>query len=206
MNDPKQTTRARWLAGLTIAFLLAACAGVQGTNAARSAAAGDESGVTSKSGPRNRDSMRLYRRLGDGALAYHEAWRTASGITEHWGIVGDRGETHQHPAEATIEGVLERSLKGGFAEATKEHFVLIEYKIDGMGEEAELKKRFALQERMDDVLGWTGLGYCDGGSTGSDTMEVAVVVVDVEIAKRVIAADLKGTPFQDYTRIFQEGS
>lgn len=60
---------------------------------------------------------------------------------------------------------------------------------------------------MDETLGWTGLGHCDGGSIGSGTMEVAVVVVDVDLAKRVIAADLRGPPFQDYTRIYaQDGS
>jgi hypothetical protein len=35
-------------------------------------------------------------------------------------------------------------------------------------------------------------------------MEVCCYVVDFEIAKRVIAADLEGTPFADYTRIYRE--
>ena len=39
---------------------------------------------------------------------------------------------------------------------------------------------------MDEVLGWTGLGHTDGGSIGSGTMEVGCVVVDFEIAKKVI--------------------
>jgi hypothetical protein len=70
-----------------------------------------------------------------------------------------------------------------------------------MGTHDDLEKRHALQQRMDDTLGWTGLGHCDGGSIGSGTMEVAMLVVDVDLAKRTIAADLKGAPFQGYTRI-----
>lgn len=56
------------------------------------------------------------------------------------------------------------------------------------------------------MLGWTGLGHCDGGSIGSGTMEVCCFVVDFEIGRKVIAADLKGTKFDDYTRIFDEGA
>jgi hypothetical protein len=35
-------------------------------------------------------------------------------------------------------------------------------------------------------------------------MEACCFVVDVDIAKRVIADDLKGTPFSDYSAIFAE--
>jgi hypothetical protein len=55
---------------------------------------------------------------------------------------------------------------------------------------------------MDEVLGWTGLGNTDGGSIGSGTMEVGCVVVDFEIAKNVIEKSLKGTEFENYSRIF----
>ncbi|WP_201778926.1 hypothetical protein [Rhodopirellula islandica] len=57
---------------------------------------------------------------------------------------------------------------------------------------------------MNETLGWTGLGHCDGGSIGSGTMETCCIVVDFEIAKRVIAADLAGTKFADFTQIILE--
>jgi hypothetical protein len=57
---------------------------------------------------------------------------------------------------------------------------------------------------MNEVLGWTGLGHCDGGSIGSGTMEVCCMVVDVDIATRVIESDLKNTEFEDYSRIYEE--
>jgi hypothetical protein len=148
--------------------------------------------------------QKLYKHQADGSLAYHEAWQTDSGITEHWGRVGERGETREHPPGKTLELILAEAKRNGFSETNAEHLVLIEYQVDGMGTSDDLEKRYALQERMDETLGWTGLGHCDGGSIGSGTMEVAVVVVDVDLAKRVIAADLRGTPFQDYTRIYAQ--
>lgn len=57
---------------------------------------------------------------------------------------------------------------------------------------------------MNETLGWTGLGHCDGGSIGSGTMEICCLVADFEIAKRVIGADLAGTKFADFTQIIQE--
>ena len=59
---------------------------------------------------------------------------------------------------------------------------------------------------MDEVLGWTGLGHCEGGSIGSGTMEVCCFVVDFDIAKKVIETKLKDTEFADYTRIFDENA
>jgi len=82
--------------------------------------------------------------------------------------------------------------------------LLIEFKIDGMGTKADLEKRHALQSRMDETLGWTGLGHCDGGSSGSGTMEVCCLVVNFDLAKCVIAKDLQGTAFKDFTRIYRE--
>jgi len=58
---------------------------------------------------------------------------------------------------------------------------------------------------MNETLGWTGLGACDGGSIGSGSMEVCCFVVDFNAAKQVIEADLEGTEFGDYSRIYDEG-
>lgn len=162
------------------------------------------SGITSAtpSAPGTPEMLKLYKRGPDGRLSYHEAWHTDAGVTEHWGLVGERGQTREHPPGKTLDLVLAEAKREGFSKAESERFVIIEYKVNGMGTSKDLEKRHALQERMDDTLGWTGLGHCDGGSIGSGTMEVAVVVVDVDLAKRIIAADLTGTRFQDYTRIY----
>lgn len=61
-----------------------------------------------------------------------------------------------------------------------------------------------LEDKLNDILGWNGLGYCDGGSIGSGTMEAACFVVNFDIAKRVVEEELKGTEFADYNRIYLE--
>ena len=75
-----------------------------------------------------------------------------------------------------------------------------------MGTAEDLEKRYRLQDRMDKTMGWTRLGSCDGGSIGSGTMEVCDFVVDFELAKTVIENDLRGTEFENYTRIYDEGA
>lgn len=158
--------------------------------------------------------VKLYKRLPDGRLAYHEAWEHDGTITEHWGIVGDRGETKKHKlkrdqdANQAIEHILIPAREDGFEEIDIDdhNVLLIEYAVEGMGTPADLTKRHELEGRMNDLLGWTGLGHCDGGSIGSGTMEVCCFVVGFDVAKSVIERDLRGTRFADYTRIFDEGA
>jgi hypothetical protein len=78
------------------------------------------------------------------------------------------------------------------------------YPVVGFGTRADLEKRHALQDRLNETLGWTGLGHVDGGSTGSGTMEVACFVVEPEVAKKVIEEDLRDTAFGDFSEIRAE--
>ena len=41
--------------------------------------------------------FKLYKRLPDGGLAYHEAWAYEGKTFEHWGRVRDEGETRELP-------------------------------------------------------------------------------------------------------------
>ena len=61
-----------------------------------------------------------------------------------------------------------------------------------------------VEDGLTESLGWTGLGYCDGGSIGSGTMEACCFVVDFDIAKVVLSRELAGTRFSDYTTIYDE--
>jgi hypothetical protein len=155
--------------------------------------------------------LKLYKRSG-ASLHYHEAWESEGNIIEHWGVVGDRGDQRSQKIrrglseEEAIESVLQKSRADGFEEIDlSDHAtILIVYPVLGMGSPKDLEKRHALEDRMNETLGWTGLGNCDGGSIGSGTMEACCMVVDAEVAKRVIADDLKSTPFADYAEIIEE--
>jgi hypothetical protein len=155
--------------------------------------------------------LKLYKRL-KGELFYHEAWAHGAKVTEHWGKIGERGLTADHKRdkkvseEKDIERVLAKALSDGYQPIDEDNhaILLIEYNIEGMSRTNDVEKRHALEDRMNETLGWTGVGRCDGGSIGSGTMEVCCFVVDFEIAKRIIEADLKETEFADFTRIYQE--
>ncbi len=157
--------------------------------------------------------LKLFKRI-DGVLHYHEAWVSDTVVTEHFGVVGERGEALEHPlergvtADEAVLSVLRRALDAGYERiAERDHVtLLIEYPVRGMGTAADLDKRHALEDRMNETLGWTGLGACDGGSIGSGSMEVCCYVVDFGIAKRVIENDLKDTAFGDYSRIYDENA
>ena len=154
--------------------------------------------------------IKLYKGSKGAELHYHEAWAADASITEHWGKLGEVGSTREHtlteaddPTDA-LEAVLAPVRAAGFAELGDEELALlqIEYRIQGTGNAADLGKRIALEDRMNEVLGWVGLGQCEGGSSGYGTMEVRCLVVDFELARRVIEADLLGSRFDDYSRIF----
>lgn len=154
---------------------------------------------------------KLYKRI-NGVLHYHEAWANGGEVIEHWGVAGERGETTTHKlpsnsdAEAVVEEILKRAVAASYVpvEAIGEATLLIEYVVAGFGTPEDLDKRHALEDRLGETLGWTGLGHCDGGSIGSGTMEVCCFVADFGVAKRVIEADLVGTEFGDFSRIYQE--
>lgn len=156
--------------------------------------------------------LKLYLRNAGRVTAYHEAWADGSRITEHWGPLGERGKTRMHrrnkklSEKANLKQVLKPAITAGFEpiDLDDHAILLIEYAIKGMGSVKDLDKRHALEERMNETLGWTGLGHCDGGSIGSGTMEVCCFVVDFETARRVVEKDLKGSKFANYSRIVDE--
>lgn len=156
--------------------------------------------------------LKLYR-FSDSVKEYWETWDHGDGShTIHWGVLGTRGQTKTvkgslfKKPEKIIQSEIDQMVANGFRPSEHEYTLLIEYSVDGMGTKEDAEKRHRLEDRMNDTLGWTGLGNCDGGSIGSGTMEVCNFVVDFETAKQVIENDLKGTEFENYTRIFDEDS
>jgi len=155
--------------------------------------------------------LKLYR-LKDNQLWYWETWdKDEKTAIVHWGIVGEQGQNKEVKGglfsnfRKNVQKEIDEKLKEGYREfdQDKVSFLEIEYIINGFGTEQDLEKRHRLEAKMDEVLGWTGLGHTDGGSIGSGTMEVGCMVVDFDTAKKVIEENLKGTEFGNYSRIFK---
>jgi predicted DNA-binding WGR domain protein len=158
--------------------------------------------------------LKLYR-FSDEKKEYWETWENEKrSHTIHWGELGTRGESKTvqstlfAKAEKTIQKEIDQLVKLGFRPIDIDDHctLLIEYVVDGKGAKEDVEKRHRLESRMNETLGWTGLGVCDGGSIGSGLMEVCNFVVDFEVAKAIIEKDLAGTEFANYTRIFDESA
>ena len=158
--------------------------------------------------------LKLYR-FTDAKKDYWETWDNEDDShTVHWGELGTTGQsktvksTLLEKAEATIQKEIDTLVAQGFRPIDIEDHItlLVEYAVDGMGSRDDVEKRHRLEERMNETLGWTGLGACDGGSIGSGTMEVCNFVVDFETAKAVVEKDLEGSEFANFTRIYDESA
>jgi hypothetical protein len=156
--------------------------------------------------------LKLYKFDSD-PTKYWETWDNGDGShTVHWGTLGDRGESKviQKSFFRTPESIIQKEIDTLMADGYRpleeddERRLMIEFAVAGHGETHDLEKRHRLEDRMNETLGWTGLGICDGGSMGSGTMEVCCLVADYEIAKSAIEADLLNTEFADYSRIYDE--
>lgn len=153
--------------------------------------------------------LKLYK-FTDALKSYWETWENNGVHKIHWGTLGTRGSSRElksslfKKATSEIQKEIDQRVAEGFGPVEDFATLLIEFAVDGMGSGVDVEKRHRLEGRMNETLGWTGLGDCDGGSVGSGTMEVCCLVVDFDIAKRVIEADLKDTEFSNYTRIYCE--
>ena len=155
------------------------------------------------------EMLKLYKRV-DGQLHCHEAWEQEGRIVEHWGACGTRGDIREHDFKGRADGKrlaekvkMEASGRGFRTISPGDHATLVvEYSVEGLGSPADLERRHELEEYLNQLTGWLGLGHCDGGSTGSGTMEVFCIVVDFEIAKEALERELHNTRFSDYLRIY----
>jgi predicted DNA-binding WGR domain protein len=157
--------------------------------------------------------LKLYSKA-DGKFRYHEAWVDDDGLVEHWGAVGTKGRTRTHPlnntlAESTqVRRLLAPIRAAGFKplRANQHRMLVVEYKIRGFGSSNDVRKRHKLQDRLANLLGWLGLGHCDGGSMGHGVMDVCCLVVDFAVAQRAIIRDLRDSSFANYVRIYDDGA
>ena len=137
--------------------------------------------------------IKLYKNI-DNKLHYQETWDkdTKTGIV-HWGEVGTKGQDKEVKSGLMnnyankVRKEMEQKVKEGFSEFDEDNYVFleIEYKIDGFGTEQDLDKRHRLESKMDEVLGWTGLGNTDGGSIGSGLWKSVVSQLILKLPKKL---------------------
>ena len=159
--------------------------------------------------------FRLFKRDETGKIAaYHEVWVEfhPRRIVEHWGMVGTRGDTDTHrikllrSLEKQIDDLLDPARALGFAEIEPGDYqtLVVEYLLsDAWRRDDEHKIREA-EDALTEVLGWTGLGTCDGETITDEAIELTCRVLDPDLAESRIAEQMAGAEFADYSRIYQE--
>jgi len=131
--------------------------------------------------------IKLYKRTEEG-LFYHEAWITGMQIIEHKGKVGTTGEafsfdyTKGQPDELSLERTLKAARKEGFMEIPPEahHEVSLRWNFESTP--TDLKKiNEELEEILNEILGWQGLGEVQNITANNRQSEVRCLVVDLEV-------------------------
>lgn len=166
---------------------------------------------------RGSNLLKLYKQTESG-LQYWEAWEDEDKIVTHRGALGETGVTVEIPlgASEVADLLIERESKphraNGFEELEPLAELVVQYRCDDWGSPEDLDKRHKVEDLMNECLGWTGNGHCDGGDIGSGTINIFCYVVDPEIAARTTIEclgeenllDLEGTIIAIRENIEQE--
>ncbi|MEM7494398.1 MAG: hypothetical protein AAF296_13545 [Pseudomonadota bacterium] len=142
--------------------------------------------------------FRLYKRDDEGLIrAYYEVWAEPARrrIIEHWGVVGDAGETETH--RIWLFGGLGKQFEKIMAPARAQGFeeiVLSDYEtlallfFDEEGEPTP-QESASVADRVNEILGWTGLGFCDADVIVDQSVDLTCRVVDLVMARGLIESE-----------------
>lgn len=139
--------------------------------------------------------LKLYKDTPEG-LVYWETWENDRTHTIHWGKVGEVGDSKKLPISLfkNSKRVIRQEIKArrdeGYAEREELDVLIIQFRLDNWGNSSDLERRQKIESLMNECLGWTGLGHCDGGDIGSGTINIFCLVVDPYAAVVPIVADL----------------
>ncbi len=129
---------------------------------------------------------------------YWEVWQDEESLIIHGGTIGERGEwtrvqirTGQDPNQLMSE-LSSGATQRGFRLVAEDDFtdVTLQYQVEGFGFVTDVERRYKIQSFLNEALGWTGNGHCDGGDIGSGTMNIFCRVFDVEKAAVTILDEL----------------
>ncbi|MGS0414008.1 hypothetical protein [Bacillus cereus] len=133
-------------------------------------------------------------------LLYWEVWEEdEKKLIVHCGYVGDTGEMYEielYPfqrVEKEMKELADEHLANGYKELDEDELIEFVLQYDYTDDQLEevLEKRNQVQEIMDEALGWSGNGHCDGGDIGSGTINIFTFVIDVDKALQTTLDELK---------------
>ncbi len=105
--------------------------------------------------------------------------------------------------EKEMKELADEQLADGYKELDEEELIEFVLQYDYTEEQLEeaLEKRQQVQEMMDEALGWSGNGHCDGGDIGSGTINIFTFVIDVDKALQTTLDELENQQLLDGVKI-----
>ncbi|MDA2175392.1 hypothetical protein [Bacillus cereus] len=143
-------------------------------------------------------------------LLYWEVWEEdKKTLIVHCGCVGDTGEMYEielYPfqrVEKEMKELADEHLADGYKVLDEEELIefVLQYDYTENQLEEALEKRNQVQEIMDEALGWSGNGHCDGGDIGSGTINIFNFVIEVDKALQTTLEELENQRFLDGVKI-----
>lgn len=156
--------------------------------------------------------FRLYKSDEDGVpRAYYEVWAEPARrrIVEHWGVVGEPGETEVHRIwffgglETQIEKIMAPARAQGFEELPRGQYRTLIVRAVSKSSENISDEDEAFADRLNEVMGWTGLGECHEATAIESGLEAECDTVDAELCQRILAESLATDPaYENYELTF----
>lgn len=144
-----------------------------------------------------RDMVKLYKES-DGTIYYFEMWIDEEDtLTTHKGILGEIGETSNIndkdlPPQIEMAKAIEKYLEQGYSEDITLTELIIQYPIEKKTKAIDANQQMEdMESCLNNCLGWTGNGHCDGGDYAYDIATFFCYVVDKDIATSTIVDALE---------------
>ena len=142
--------------------------------------------------------LKLYKRSGKKTL-YWETWDDGRKLVIHWGELGMRGKTKTvaipkgSTAKKEIAAASAQPKEEGYAEIDIDDHatIVVQYRTETWGDVNDLDKRHRVEGILNECLGWTGNGHCDGGDIGSGSINAFSFAVDPTLAGEAIVEALR---------------
>lgn len=139
-----------------------------------------------------RDIVKLYKET-DGAIHYFEMWIDEDEtLTSHEGILGEIGETESFgapeknedslPPRIAMSKAIQTYLNLGYTEDITWTEIIVQ--VAAKASDKELTE--TIEAMLNNCLGWTGNGHCDGSNTDNKLSTFFCYVVDKVIAVETI--------------------
>lgn len=151
------------------------------------------------------EMVKMYKHI-DNRIDYFEVWLNDDvSLTIHQGTLGDTGETEDIiydeegdlPVEVAMAEIVAVQEGKGYSQLDNLTEVVVQYQLNSKVKGIEEN----IEALLNECLGWTGNGHCEGVDVASDTINFFCYVVEKQIATRTILETLIEESYFDGVKI-----